>query len=438
MLTSSEELARILMRTGHKQVLEEYTKLTKENKDNEQIPRFFTSYRVKAHDYTNYFNEMCTEEGLSNVLNRIPRQEDVNNLRDEFEQMVLSPSGLPVLGVKRENRTMRYMQYQQLRMKWPENLQKILNTKLFLAIGGNAPNTMFYDKFFDFLYFLPRAASHFLELRTYDPFRTGTISDKAFLKYLRQFASEMAFVKLQMETNEHFLDQYITIVFSFVFSSIDYLKTGIAPLKSLVTSPFLYYFISLDPDDEDCNFDRNNIFSLSSANFIISEFHEIDSDSDGILSSEDLTHLSTTHLTHTFAEALIGSCTHSEPDFPWFVRFRAAWENLGAVWANSFVYDALDYDADGRIGQEDIDFFIKGCVVEAREAIKNDQIPIKLNLPEIMDTLKFHEGYLTREMFLESKNADFLVKMLADVRFFVLTTTGIDLYASSSDSSSSF
>lgn len=421
-LLNQTTTTHFLITQGYKSVSNDYNNILNESSNvNDSIPKFYTSFRVnKPNCFTNIITSLSIENTLNNMVDMFPTQEDVDCLRDEFEQMLAAP-GLPVLGVKRQNRTMRYMQYQELRKKWPKRLQHLLSAKLFIEIGGSSTNTMQYEKFFEYLYFLPKASQHFIELRSYDPFRTGIISELAFSRYVDNFASRMSFVSGQIEQIPQFLKFYVSIIVGFVFVSVDPLGTGVAPLKELMKSPFLYYFINLDPNDEDCQIDRENIFSLHYATYLVNEFKNLDSDNDGILKGEDLMNITGLNLTETFTQSAVSSATCPLPNFQWFVKFKAAWDYLGEQWANAYFFEILDTDGDGILTEHDFNIYLKDVRKYASELLEGEKVPASFSLGEFLDLMQIKDAKITKENFKKSSDSGVLVRVLCDASFFIST-----------------
>ena len=416
----SEKTLAFLREAGHERQAEEYERLIEHSGFGERIPSFFfTKDDFARNNFRNLLTTIAAQNSLEQITQLYPTETDVKNLRKTFDEMTQGSGAL------QRSKTMKYTQYKQLSAKASPNLRPILSSKLFLEIGGQSMHTINVDELFKHLEMIPLTVRHFVQLKSQDMLQTGLISEAALKEYVTEMSQDMLSVEDKEEEDPEFREYFITFVTQRIMVVLDPLRTGRVALDTLIREPMYAQFVMMELNVDE----KQNPFDLGIISCVADEFRYIDEDEDGILVPSDLLRMKYVKFTKVFADRVFETFAgHSPADFSWFVRFRVAWDNLGAPWANLFMFDALDIDGDGFISQYEINVFHRELIEGFKQAVPGRQVPtIDSIINEKFDMFGCATLALSKDEFVKSKNSEFLVRQLTDLRAFVRCETNEDL-----------
>lgn len=416
----SEKTAAFLRESGHERQADEYESLINQSGFPERIPSFFfTNADFDSSKFRNLLTTIAATNSLEQIAKLYPTDDDVRNLRETFEEMTQTS------GAQQRTKTMKYTQYKQLSAKASPKLRPILSSKLFLEIGGQSMHTINVDELFKHLEMIPLTVKHFIELKSRDMLQTGLITEDGLKDYVSVMAQDMLSVEDKEEEDPDFRQYFITFVTQRIMIVLDPLRSGRVSIDKLLKTPMYAQFVTME-----LNLDENkNPFDLGIISCVADEFRYIDEDEDGILVPDDLLRMKCVKFTKVFVERVFETFSgHSRADFRWFVRFRVAWDNLGAPWANLFMFDVLDADGDGFITQYEINFFHRELVDAFKDAFPDKPLPpIDSIINEKFDMFGTATLSISKEEFVASRNSEFLTRQLTDLRAFVRGETNEDL-----------
>ena len=420
--STSETLIEALKKSEKNEIIDNYRKLLKENNE---IPKFFISHSNSEKEYKNSFFanmmiNLANQQSFHAILENYPSKDDVQFLRNAYEEMAKNS----------HVRVMRYTTYKQLRQKWPEKFQPILSSKLFVEIGGHSMHTINVDELFKHLDMIPRCVAHYLRLNQYDYLKTGSIDEESFKKYIYDMAKELKFVEQNSHSQPNFLNRFSSFVLNRILVVLDPIRVGKVIIENLIQSPLYLSFVMLESSADD---KLRNPFSPNVIANYINEFEAIDEDGDGYIIPSDLFKIQDAKFTNAFVNRVFDAsnslCANGRGNFSWYLRFRFVWDNLGSKWANQIMFDILDVDGNGKITLFEMNYFFREISQIFHETHPEQQLPsLDSWVNEQFDHLSVKNGYITKEIFILSKDSDQLVRQLVDLRAFCKLELSEDIY----------
>lgn len=422
-LNDPEKLSALLLEMGYKAELEEYNKMKDETFIEPEIPNFYTTHLPSSSNLESILNTWATNRSLKKLSGKFLSDADIKKLADEYKS--ISKSNFPSLGIGAPTKTIRYLQYQQMRDCLPENVQNFLSTQLYLDIGGSALQPINYDDFMAHLEAITRCVKHYSFLLSLDKTRSGFVTVKDFIKYVQKFVAELDFVEEEEEEKAGFKNYYLDFVISRFLIVLDPLSTGKIQSERITTEPLFMFFVMLDGDGEDLR----NPFDKSIVKSVINDFKNMDTDDDGKLKSINLLRMCNYRLTRAFADRVGDAlCKDGNMSFAWYVKFRVAWDSVGCVWANTFLWDALDIDGNGIFTQFEANYFYREICKNFKKLYPDRKPPpIEWVVSEKFDMAGATSMIITKEMFVNNKNSLNFVRHLTDLRSIVLWELNEDI-----------
>ncbi|OHS98208.1 EF hand family protein [Tritrichomonas foetus] len=401
-----------LKRNGRDEIINEYVNFLNNPQKNNEIPKFFisesrTSKSYRLSSFANVMISLANRESFHSILESYPSFQDVQNLRDAYDDMSRNS----------HTRVIKYTQYKQLRLKWPEKFQTILSSKLFVEIGGHSMHTINVDELFKYLDMIPRCVSHFIRLNQYDIMKNGSISEGSFFDYINDMTDRLHFIDEFMQYNSNFRDHFIDFVGNRILIVLDPFRVGKVLIHNLIQNQLYLSFVILESSSDDKS---RNPFSPNTIMNYINEFEAIDQNNDGLLNPEDLFKIQDTRFTKAFVDRIFDVLSGNGPiDFSWYLRFRFVWDNLGTKWANQIIFDVLDVDGDGFISLFEMNYFYREIAKNFQDIYPEKQLPtLDSWANEQFDHLNVTSSAISKEMFIKSRDVDMLVRQLTDLRTF--------------------
>lgn len=419
-----ETVISILKRKGKNRELEEFEKLLEEEPDEEEIPAFHFSKESQLNIMANIISSIALHVSSRQLYNSYPNFNDIEQLRKSFEMMTTNKNS-----TKSRNdsapKTLSYSQYKQLKEKWPQQLQYILSSRLFLEIGGQSNHTINVEELFKHLYLISKCVQSILKLYNYDPVQSDIINEDDFICYVSDSTSNFSFIDDVEEKMDNFRDYYCTFVAQRILVVLDPLRLGQISIQSLIKDPLYLYFVMIGTDYGD---GKKNPFSYDIALSVAQEFEEIDSDDDGFLCPSDLRNLNGALLIPIFInkvfEIIVGD---GDFDYTWFVRFRVSWDNLGAPWANAIFFDVMDIDADGFITRFDLNYYYRDLIASYKPLYPDRPPPsFEFITNEFFDMFGATLS-ISKENFIKSRSTESLVRQFVDLKAFVKCEANEDI-----------
>ena len=409
-LSQQESVIYLLNKNGRNEILKYYAEIVSDAPIIKEIPKFYISdVQTNKNNYQYTFSSLlislAANHSLQSIINSYPSYQDIQNLHDSYEKM---PKNCQL-------RVIKYSQYKQLRQQWPESLQPILSSRLFVEIGGHSTHTINADEFFKRLDIIPCCVEHFIRLNQYDLVKTGAIDEKGFIDYVTDMSSNLNFVAEQSKACSNFHLRFIEYVSTAIFTVLDPIRTGKILINELIRNSFYLEFVMLESLADNM---ENNHFSPKSTMKYINEFSQIDHDDDGYLEQEDLYQIPGTKFTKAFVNRVFEvTTTNISAGFSWYIRFRFMWDMPETKWANQMMFDIFDVDGDGKIGFFEINYFFKEIKNSSGLQTK-DVPPLESWMNEMFDHYGVNDSYITKNMFIDSCMSHSF-RQLADACIFI-------------------
>lgn len=406
-LSQPESVIDLLNKTGRSEIAKCYEELVNDSPKTNEIPKFYvpdfqSSKRNYQYSFSSLLINLASNQSFHSISNSYPSYKDIQNLHEAYEEMPKSS----------QLRVIKYTQYKQLRQKWPEMLQPILSSRLFIEIGGHSTHTINADELFKRLDMIPCCVEHFIRLNQYDMLKTGSIDERSFTDYVTYMSNSLSFISEQSKVYPDFQQRFIEYVSTLIFTVLDPIRTGKVLIHDLIRNKYYLDFVMLETSAD--NMDDNQ-FSPSVTMKYINEFNEIDHDGDGFLSIDDLYSLPNTKFTKAFVNRVFDvTTTNGVTNFGWYIRFRFMWDMPDTKWANQMMFDIFDVNEDGKITFFEINYFYR----EIRNTSGLQVPPLESWMNEMFDHYGVTNSCITKNMFISSCMAHSL-RQLADVFLFI-------------------
>ena len=390
-LSQPDSVIFLLNKTGRYEISKYYAELINGSPKSKEIPKFFISdLQSSKNNYHYTFSSLlislATNHSFQSIINSYPSYQDIQDLHDAYEKM---PKNTPP-------RVIKYSQYKQLRQQWPESLQPILSSRLFIEIGGHSTHTINADEFFKRLDVIPCCVEHFIRLNQYDLLKTGSIDEKSFIEYVTDMSNNLSFIEQQSKNYPDFHQRFIDYVSTAIFTFLDPIRTGKILINELIRNNFYLDFVMLESLADNM---EDNHFSPMTTMKYINEFNQIDHDGDGFLSQEDLYSIPNTRFTKAFVDRVFEvTTTNISTNFSWYIRFRLMWDMPDTKWANQIMFDIFDVDGDGKITFFEINYFYR----EIKNISDLQFPPLDSWMNEMFDHYGVTDSCITKKMFIDS------------------------------------
>lgn len=406
-LSKPESVNLLLNKTGRNEVSKYYTELINSGPKNKEIPKFYipdiqSNKNNYQYTFASLLISLASNHSFQSIINSYPSYQDIQDLHDAYEKMPKSTKA----------RVIGYSQYKQLRQQWPESLQPILSSRLFIEIGSYPTHTINANEFFKRLDIIPCCVEHFVRLNQYDLLKTGSIDEKNFIEYVTDMSNNLSFIEQQSKEYSNFHQRFIEYVTTAIFTILDPIRTGKILISELIKNSYYLDFVMLESLSD--NMDDNH-FSPAITMKYINEFDQIDHDGDGLLSPEDLYSIPNTKFTKAFVNRVFDVTTSNIlSDFCWYIRFRFMWDNPDTKWANQIMFDIFDVDGDGKITYFEINYFYR----DIKKASDLQFPPLESWMNEMFDHYSVTDSVITKKMFIDSFMSHYL-RQLADACTFI-------------------
>ena len=416
---SDARLKEILGEMGCDSVVKEFDALKSDTESDDDIPMFHASDATLL----GVINQLASTQAGPKVLQNYPTNADIEDLEKAYADISKSRNSFPSLYQSQNTKQLRYIDFLQLRDRWPDHLQPFLTVKLFVQLSdANSTTNCPFPRLIQYLHDVSATATHYTELMRLDATKSGFIEEESFIAYLKTFINQLDFIQ---NKDEAFRTRYTTFVVQSFLTRTDPLKSHKISVSNLLNGPLFMHWVLLKHWDEDRPNPVGDVVALN----VIEDFDRMDDDKDGLIDAQDLTEIRNAVLTPVFtARVLEIMCNAERMDFAQFVRFRVAWDSLGESWANSIFWDILDIDCDGLLRRFEVNYFYRELTkILATRVPDKSPPPIEWIMSEKFDMCGASELGLTKENFVKKRAAANFVLSIVDVRYVAKLELGVDI-----------
>ena len=203
----------------------------------------------------------------------------------------------------------------------------------------------------------------------------GYLSENALETFVQESIPRLACLKDQvhLQPGHSFLPFYVAHCVRKLYMLLDSKERRGVPVDTLLLSSELASFFALAAEPEvdedgtvDLSIDEDNWFSLAAAIRIYRQFLELDSDQDGMLTSEELARYgdSLMSLTPAFVDRLfeVINTFDGRLDYKGYLDFVISCEHRSHPQCLAYLFRILDLDSCGSLGVFDVHYFVRDIV----------------------------------------------------------------------------
>jgi Ca2+-binding EF-hand superfamily protein len=414
---STARILEILEDLGHNEVSAEFKDLSKNSSVSSTVPWFYSN---SPSSLSSIINSWATERSAAALSEDYPNDEYIASLQRAFSQLTSNRSRFPSLGLSAPVKSLRYTEYLQLRQQSPEKMQSILTSKLYVELCTGSLTTCPFDSLIQYLQTLADCVVHYTALLKFDQSHSGVISESDFVAYVRDFSAKLSFVP-----PDHF-DDYVLFVTERILVVVDPLRAKRISIRALMNETIMISWVTMRSASDVTRQPLGpEIFDM-----LRHAFEGLDSDKDGYVTAEDLTHMSDCRLLLVFCtracEVIAGD---TKLNFGQFLRFRFVWDSAGYAWANTILFDILDIDSNGLITIFEMHYFYKQMMAKFNERFPDDQRkpPLEAFMSEAFDICQSTDDGITKDNFVKSRGSESVLKHMLDLRSFVKSELNEDI-----------
>lgn len=195
----------------------------------------------------------------------------------------------------------------------------------------------------------------------------------------------------------------------------------------MLSSPILHELLDLRRADLPAKELKLNWFSLDYAEMLYSDYLELDSDQNGMLSVSELARFRGGGLTMPFVQRVFQECHtyrnkesgHNEMDYKSYLDFVLAMSYKGTPEAIAYFFRLLDLERRGRLSAFEVSYFFRAVVDKFEEIGEEPNCTVEDVQDEIFDMVKPRDPmHITLHDLVNCKVGDTIVGMLTDVNDF--------------------
>ncbi|KAJ3159435.1 Serine/threonine-protein phosphatase 2A regulatory subunit B'' subunit gamma [Geranomyces michiganensis] len=374
------------------------------------IPPFFVKKATKQSDLAQSLERATYSCFVQSQRQSLPSNDELDLLWEALLEKTAE-------GAEDEERRISYEQFVDIQLQLPEKFESFFAPSIFLQLLQSPDvETIAIVQFFNYTLRRVSLLQARIELGMYDLDCDSYLTEEDLQAYIADLMPSLNLQSLSPSFHKFYL---CTASRKFSFF-LDPMRRAKIKIQTILLSPILTELFELREPELPTDMERTNWFSSYSSLRVYGQFLNLDTNTNGMLSRDELAQYNGGTLTPVFLDRVFQECQTygGEMDYRGFLDFVLAMENIQTPESMAYFFRALDIQGVGYLDGPTVMYFFKD-VVDKMVSLGHEPLGIRDVKNEIFDMANPKtESRITLDDLVASGVGGTIIKLLSDVEGF--------------------